>query len=299
MVSPQELLDRLQEIHLEAKDVGDDGARARDLRKRLQALHEATPSSWAEGEVLAAFGRAWGDLGDYEAAVSMYTAALDSSEAPFRAAEQLANLQSRQAPKLAAANKPREALRLLRTAIRSLEHQVALSASVERLSMLGAAHKRQAQIAARKQEKQQALKKALNAYSQAAKTAAASGGASDFYYPALNQVAFLILLGRREGVEALIEQAVVSARELEARSPKIWQRFAEADAELYRMLLSAKPDPGSVVNTYRRVFASGAGASPRERASVIEHLDFMAAHAEGEDLKGRLEAVRDGLSKAQ
>ena len=117
------------------------------------------------------------------------------------------------------------------------------------------------------------------------------------HYPAFNELAVRVLLGEEERARELLPQAEESLRLLEARSPDIWNRIGLGDAKLYRMMLG-EVVPDKVVEAYSRAFESGAGANPRERKTVKEHIESLASLAEGgSEAQKKLLAVRDGLLK--
>jgi tetratricopeptide (TPR) repeat protein len=92
-VSREEILQIVADIASEAT-----GARAEHLLSELADLRTRIPADWRDGEVLAAFGDAYSQLGKSEEAIAAYRQALadEGGKAPVRAAQQIANLLDRQ-----------------------------------------------------------------------------------------------------------------------------------------------------------------------------------------------------------
>jgi pimeloyl-ACP methyl ester carboxylesterase len=139
------------------------------LKVRLKQLRESLPAEWADGEMLAAYGAALAELGDYAAAIEALDEALRAETAtmPIRAVEQLANFLSRHA----ATQNPDEAEKLLTRANELLNWLTTWGKTSERLSLYAAMWKRRAIIAKTAAARTKALQKAGDYYKEASQHA--------------------------------------------------------------------------------------------------------------------------------
>lgn len=179
-----------------AKIAGD--AALERLRKRLGTLVEGANEQWLrDATLLAAIGRAYGELSDFERAIDYYTRAGVSEKAmfPVKALEQLANLQARYAEHLWRDAEEKDRKGPLRatlgdrfdTAKATLERLNTFGESVERLSLLGGVAKRRAMTLADKAAIADALREMQKCYGKAYELAE-DRGVSDVFWPQINAV---------------------------------------------------------------------------------------------------------------
>ncbi len=269
------------------------------LHRQLERLIKDTPEKWADhGEVCAAFGKAWGELGEFSNAIAQYRRAIASPKGavPLPAAEQLANLEVRHAVVLFKGSDPAQratATALLDTAEQRLENLLALGRTTERLDLRGSLEKRRAQISSTKPELKVALAGMENYHRQALDHPPATTPAKNFYSssnwllarvlraklfppksPAQSPSADLLneIETWRHAVESQAASASANAADLD-----FWAVASLADALLLHHLAAGElvANEDAVIARYRN--ARDCGATRKQTMSVLEHLDFIAA----------------------
>lgn len=287
------------------------------LRDQLTYLHKTIAAHWLDGGMLATFAEAWGELGDFVQAVELYQRAIASEDARarLRAIEQLANLEARYAEYLlteaasvsgraTGRRKKTDPKQLLDSARQRLEWLIARQGgpgeTLERLSLLGGVYKRLAIVSLNTRQRNRAnqyLKKAESYYGQAHHMHLAKIGSPDAYL-ALNWVTYRFLTGAPETKELL---AVVNTcrREAEkslAGTDDFWRRTALPDALLLESLLSGalskEKTQQEIIKGYQRAFLLG--PSPRERATVLEQIEFLQQMLV---TRPKTRSLADGLKK--
>lgn len=262
------------------------------IRKGVESVERGLPSDWLEmGDIRAALGFAYGDLGDFDKAIPHYQAALkaDDGKAPLKAAEQLANLEARLAVKRVQAGAPYsevrqdfdEAAKRIRSMIETYGE------SVERHIMLGSVYKRQAlaQLVSGV-DTRQALEAAQESYDDAARMYQERTG-EIYPYPVLYASALAIIRHKTGQIENVplefkqrIDLAAKAGEEDDKAEPQYWSAITKAESQLVLGLagddLSSKLD--AIVQGY--LDAQKHDGSARELKSVREHLDFLYAFME-------------------
>lgn len=285
-VSPVEAVVELENIAEDATTASpNDLARLTD---RVNRIKKALSASWlVRGDVQEALGRACGELGLFAQAVEYYSGALQAAggQVSVRAAEQLCNFQSRLAV-ISSRENPRQAKRLVTRAKQGL---VALNKHLgptsERLSLLGGVAKRKMVIATTRADKRAALEEMRRAYRRAYDLKLENAKEVD-PYPLLNYVAASLFLGTagRKSLTStelaeLIAVAEQAAAERNRHDPNFWDAVASVDCLLLTCLveknLAASAD--RLIAAY--LAARRRAASPREFASVLDHLEFAGAAA--------------------
>lgn len=290
-----------------------------ELRSR-EALAEG--QGWFGGRVWSRFGAAYAELGDFEAAIRCYNAALkcQASKTPLSVIEQLANLNARQALQLRTVDDPTaqdRARDLMADARRHVAIFLKLPPSAERKSLAGSLAKREAMLAGSENERrrQLQLRRAAGYYKAArdlvkAQADRSTGGGGDAHldlcYPTLNWLTCRFLLGESltEEDRCLVDECLLQMnRDMTARDrPDFWTRVAEADASLLQSLIAG--GLGGRIDQlqarYESIFA--AGSSPKQRRSVEEHIAFLAAMLRGsepsQDAKVvHLDRLRENLAR--
>jgi CHAT domain-containing protein len=285
-VAPHELVRLLHDITVEAGDQESEPAR---LLAAVQDLRKTLPEAWKRAEVLVAFGKAYGELGQLRDAIGCYESALTAgaAELPLRAIEQLANFKVRLATELyraaageggtgASGDAAAEISRLFADA----EHWLTLllreiGKTDERLALLGSLYKRWAVAGDRSR-----LRTAIGYYSQARAP-----------YARMNALQLRALWDDDpdQELKASIEacQTWFASYSPTDEFDTYWDRVARVDCQLTQALADQTlPERVSELrDAYFTVFDER--STPRERASTSDHVLDLADLAGG-DLKEAL-----------
>ncbi len=295
-------------------------AAGEDIEAALARIPQHLRDDWlGRAEIAAGIGFAWGEIGAWAEAIEWLEKAIVSAagDCPVRAVEQCANFQVRLAGerwgRLRAASPIDDAARAellarVEAAIAELEQINRRAPSSERYSLLGGACKRLAWLQTELPARVQALCDMADYYEQATRCDLAAGRGPQ-PYPVLNAAVARILAARLGDKElgplreALLEQAeamgAAASRRNEA-DPNIWDALGIGDAQLLSLLL-APPRGRALQAAADRVRASYGealrrGASPRERASLLEQLEFVIEMSGGSHrLRSALESIRSGV----
>ncbi len=287
----------------------DEAAAAIRLRADIDALVARVPDaaraagqgSWLQrADVCAAIGFAYGEGRLFEESVEWLDRALraGTGDCPVRAAEQFANYQVRLASQewsrlhadAAAADDPalqarRAALaERIEAALYQLDVINTRAPTYERLVLLGSACKRLAWV-----QTGRARVEALLNMAQYYRTAHDLDDDDDVY--GFNNWAVACLLLRRLDPEraagqwlgalaAQCERQIASTQRQADESPQLWLATGLGDLQLLRLLLAAddpKADHEALGRTAGELYSAAfaRGASPREIASIQEHVDFL------------------------
>ena len=294
-------------------------------RKQVRAIHDSLSPAWLEkAQILAALGRAWGELGEFAEAVDCYEKAsiAESGEAPLAAIEQLCNLRARNAVAcyaqdgMNAATRLKEAMEELDQAEKEAAAVLTIGQTVERHIMLGSVHKRRALVLAQhllnstgsdkegKKHLKDALEKMRKAYDSADQLHRTNNRQAIYPYPLLYSTASRILLAMLakqsnldiDQLQGELQKAREAGQTRDRENPCYWDAIAGTEAELLETLAAgtrSQPDKPAdtgwiepIAQKYRT--AQERDGSPRERRSVQDHLDFLATIA---DVAGRAEAA--------
>ncbi|MEO8600961.1 MAG: CHAT domain-containing protein [bacterium] len=279
--------------------------------QRLDHLASAIRPDWLlRGDILAALGIAYGELRRFDRAVLELRRALAADGSPSVAAiEQLANFESRAAIDLqkgvADGLKGEQPAALVQGAIDRLTRLLELGRTGERLSLLGAAYKRQAQLTSGDQRRA-ALKKMASCYREAH---GPGEGERTFTvgdpYPLLNWLTAEILYdwaGGKSGVDVArwLQEARGEGVKRDTRQPDFWAGTVAPDCDVLIHLLSGDLDQATVRTSISTTYANlhRRAASPRELSSIVEQLEFlieMTVLQPAADRRKRLRAGLDGL----
>jgi CHAT domain-containing protein len=273
------------------------------INEQLKGIPDSHHKIWLErADVAAALGFAWGEFGDYATAVQWLKTALQAKQGdcPLRAVEQCANFQVRlagqqwqqlreAAGKGITEDQRQRLIKTINQAIDELDGIAARAPTTERLSIMGSACKRLAWLPTDSNSRMEALINIANYYRQAFELSKKTDP-----YPFTNWGTAKLLATRldpdrggewqttlNDECQAMIQ----SARERNEKSPNFWDSVAEGDCKLV-LLLNEPPTTRdaadhaatSIIEAYRT--AAQRGASPREYASVREHLEFVIAMIE-------------------
>jgi len=285
-VARSEALQALRTLAATARNMQiDEASRLRlefhELFSDISASGEAgSKPDWSgDGEVLSACGEICGELEDFDRAVEFYRQALKvvPAIAPIATVEQLANLLSRSAVVLALQKgAPEEAAEHFREALEWLDWLDArLPASKERWALRGGLHKRVAVCDPPRRRLH--LTRAADAYAEGAALAGSQA------YQRLNALALQFVRGSaavRKSLRPMAEGYLDQARSAMDRADRtFWDVVETPDALLHKHLvfdtLASGDAVKEIVEGYGR--ARAAGPSPRQWASVRDHVWFLAA----------------------
>ena len=166
--APIEVITLLDNITQQAKT--EDDERMAELREEVAGIDERIPTEWRNsGEILAALGRAYGELQEIGKAVDYYKAALLDEKSPYpaRSIERLCNLQARWAVEVVKTDPAAAGELIAESERRLIALNAAIGESAERLSLLGSVAKRRMMIAAEISEKLDALQVMAEHYRKA------------------------------------------------------------------------------------------------------------------------------------
>jgi tetratricopeptide (TPR) repeat protein len=255
------------------------------LGERVQELEKGFADDWKKcGQLVAAVGRAYGELGKFEQAINRYEKALKVEDAslPLNAVEQLCNFQSRAAinKRLAA---PSEALKLLDQAEKRLEGLIEhCGITSERRGLRGSIAKRRALLAKDRDSKRKALEAMGEAYRDQASPG--NGSADTEPYTLFNALSAVVLSGllaeKPSTPRELDKQLKVitdAAADRDRKFPSFWNAVIEPDCLLLKHLAKRSLDEAATdVVTDAYLNARKRDASPREFRSVLDQLEFYA-----------------------
>ena len=272
------------------------------IGKYLKRIPESHRSKWENrADVAAALGFAFGETGAYRIALDWLDKSIrsDQGDCPLRAVEQAANFRARAAAsrwqemRLVKDGKEKEAnrrilLKEVQQAVDTLDQLVKTGDSIERLNLLGGAYKRQAEIVETQEDKQGALEN-MAKYYRAAYEKDFGRNAKPDPYAFTNWALARVLVEQfhksrgaawKQKLEAECRHMIDIARKRYAENPNFWDATAEADCLL--VLLLATPnkavknieeDANAILSKYKD--ACLRGTSPRQMASIHEHLEFI------------------------
>jgi hypothetical protein len=295
-VSRGELIARLRSLADRAS-----GAQPPDVAQLLTEFRNykqliTTTERWRDGQTLAELATVAAQLGEFAEAIDLYRGALGGARAlaPLQVVEQLANMLARLAPGLASGRQGHvaaDALTLFQEALSWLDWLDAkLPLTGERLALRGSVHKRWAMLT-RRAARVDHLRRAWQAYGSARQLA---GNES---YQALVWLAlgFLLKNEPREQLAAHAQEQVRIAQQRTAQSlnRSFWDRVAVPDALLHLALFQGTLTRSAVFDEIEAAYdnALATGPSARERASVRDHLVFLAEMLPDASLKLKLEPV--------
>jgi hypothetical protein len=257
------------------------------LREDLAEL-EGRAEALGAWDVMADLAGAWAEVLEFDRAIDLYRAALQrgGSAVPLRAAEQVGNLQVREATRLHRAGDDERVPAYVEDAERWLSRALDLGESGERLALLGSFHKKRATMTEGAQRREH-IDAAVTFYERANEVSNAS-----YYELNVRQLAAVSRLDaqaaglpdRAPAQPASTDDdaaAPVSGEDdtRAERAPDFWSRAERGDRLLTEALEIAgvEPDQARLDGmTEAYVAAFRLRSSARERASVIDHLEDLA-----------------------
>ena len=313
--APQRTYTHPREVVMEAENIAGDAYRAttaEDVKKqegRLTQLIKETPETWRYyGEVCAAVGKAWGELGEFPEAIAQYERALAAEDgaASLQAAEQLSNLEARQAVvtfRAGAKGARADADRLIRQAAARLTRLLALGKTTERLNLLGSLEKRRALISPGPDVPHALLAMQKNYELALAQTPPAKRP-ENFYSSGnalLAQVLHEIIASQpTQDLQKKTEQWRLALEARHTGTPPgeldFWAAASLADGLLLQHLATGDLASGQAEVIQRYQNARAGGATMRQTKTVQEHLDFiadiLATTAAKKDLANTIKVLR-------
>ncbi|TAH50169.1 MAG: CHAT domain-containing protein [Betaproteobacteria bacterium] len=326
--TPSELVADLDNLARTLQAGAPDDETPAAIEARLARIPDTQRDKWLKlAEVCAAIGFAWGEARHWNEAIEWLERALDADkgQCPMRAAEQRANYIVRRAADqwlaLRGSNPTDDEhaalIKTVQDALDDLERLRQSGATEERLNLLGSACKRRALIETDADRRRAALREAARYYELAWER-----GRRDKAYAFTNWAGACLLAGPRDDeaagptwaaqFDADLARLTETTQQRNAADPNFWDAASLGDLALGRLIASCPPwaaaqasagapgpvDEGlvdAVIAAYRAALERG--ASPRERASVIENLDFVLEFAgrAGTPLAAALQRIRDAL----
>jgi CHAT domain-containing protein/pimeloyl-ACP methyl ester carboxylesterase len=268
------------------------------LQKKLDELKGTCAVEWLkQGNVQERFGKVYGDHGLFHEAIAHYKQAAGSEDlenpATFRGIEQWINLEAR----LGRKNKDKAGIG---QAIERGRQVLKIAETSERLSIMGSAYKRLAELDEEPSEMTAHLAEAAKYYRKAAEKQEQEPLADP--YPIVNWLALEALLGTSKvPYESWLSKAEILARQRFQTTRKAWDLFSVADIEVLRAIRNntVSEERSRLVDTYRKVFAESA-ATQREQDSARGQLDFMIAMRQklsrSSDRKKAVDPISDALN---
>ena len=294
MVSRLELVRSIQVIALKAGDAGQRGAEAHEVVRRRLLADLVDLASWVEPDtdrkrwldaaVYAELGRAAGELGDLDRAITWYRRALAYNTAllPVKAIEQLGNFEIRHAQQLRRADPAADVDELVSASFRHLMGVLRFGHSVERRGLLGSHFKKRAAMSDGP-ARRQLLVHAAKQYGLA------SALAPDDAYTTLNHLQLAHLFGAPSGEADDVIARVVGT----AADDDFWELTRVGDGALTKLVLGRSVSATAVSDAYKRAFDFR--STWRERSSSLEHLRDLIELTPGEPINDALVDIREDL----
>ncbi|MBL8483677.1 MAG: CHAT domain-containing protein, partial [Rhodocyclaceae bacterium] len=285
------------------------GAEQAKYRKRLEAMEAAIrPRYFGDGEVRQLLGDIWAHMGQRQLAIEHYRAAVlqENGGASLKAAEQLANLEIRQAADANfRPNDKKQSVALFRSGKRRLESLLELGKTVERLSLMASYWKHlESTQELGSDDAQKSLDHMLNWYRKASDLSHAQDGDRD-YYPTLNYLDGLLLRaaqGDRTDFDAIdlpdwSADACRNAARRYAVERSFFHDYARVDALRIEMLWplvkkaavldATSPAMLALLAEHQAIFRMHGGEN--EKNSVLKQLKWLRARLPEGALKTTLE----------
>lgn len=279
LAAPAEALSEIARITA-MLNVGGNRDEAAD-REALMRIQEAIAAKgWlGQGEIRSALAAAFAELHDLDAAIEHYKAAAsdEMGQVPLRAIEQQLNLATRRA---AADPTTPDAAKGINQSIKQLDQLIAACGETqERLSLLGGAYKRLAQVESGN-ERTNALRHMEQAYRRARQRGQKLAN-PEVYYPWSQEIAGKVILGLRTEKPSRPNIAGLERTLPPAAPDDFWRRVLPADLRLLQCLTDGAlsgAEQAEIAGLYVAVWKDT--GSSRELSSVLAQVDFLIAMLE-------------------
>ena len=260
-------------IELDGLSVQDEGADLTATRQALVTIEKKCASDWLkQGTLQERLGQAYGDHRLFKEAIDHYRKAATSEDpsnpATLRAIEQWINLAGRlegEAP----TNKA-----MIEEAIVKGRHLLDIATTAERLTIMGSAYKKLAQVETDSQKVNDHLRQAADYYRKATDPQRGEGVADP--YPIINLLVVEALLGKEDFTnESLLSKCESLAQQRFRETRSAWDSITISDVALIRAFLrrSLPQERDSLVEKYRSAFAESS-ATQREQDSALKQMKF-------------------------
>jgi len=301
-----------------AQDADESQSQRQVQLEKIRLLEARFAAQWGGmGAVAEAYGVAYAEAGDFDAAIAWYERAVhaDDSSASLKTYEQYENLRARQAWQSVAEGQPSaatlaQARECIVHAIGRLQALADRHATAERCSLIGSAFKRLAMLeqrAGNTAAARAALDAAARGYEQA-ETLAAEAGSSELFHPALNRMALeLVVHGGEKGWHGLDRARTQAVRQsLEQRTqtdPDFWSCIGQLEVELYEALAERRLAASLVslaegyANIHARLSAAKSWRTVADQARFV--LEPVRARAQGKEHEAAGELLQRLLAYAQ
>jgi CHAT domain len=273
LLAPRDVGVRLDALYRRASNTTDADA-ANDVAAELEALFRTAPPAWVGTAERLREGAVWAVLARYEQAVAAYESAQrDATGAmSLRSIEQLANVRAKWAVEQHRQGSP--VTDLLAAAAKDLDSLQKFGETPERLALRGSLERRAALCLAGA-DRQEALRRAAEAYRKAAELHRSILGSVD-YYAELNWVVLQATIG--EGHLPDLRAAVAKAEAAAAaeRCATFWSRVTPGDAALALAVVDGTLDGARIDGVIGRYLAAFEDSSVADRMTVLESLEIIA-----------------------
>ena len=229
------------------------------------------------GEVRAALAAAFAEFDDLDKAIEHYHAAAlaEDGRVPVHAIEQQLNLLARRACRYPPDSGPPSPKQRITDSIEQLDALIrACGETQERLSLLGSAYKRLAQVETG-EERTKVLGRMERAYRQARKLGQERGN-PDVYYPWIQEITAKVILALRGRKPPRPDFAALQRSLRPAAADDFWRRVLPTDLRLLEQVgMGALPESEQekVARDYAAVWKdTGSG---RELSSVVGQVEFL------------------------
>ena len=261
-----------------------------DAEKFVQAvkqLEKQSSTEWfKQANVQEHLGKFYGNFGQFSEAIQYYQDAInnegDEEKPTLRAVEQFINFRVRAAKKEA---DKKQGLKLLDKAREYGKHLLGIGETSERLSIMGSAYKRSAELEEGKNKKQitNYLKEASSYYHQAERRQQALSTPNP--YPMMNALMIDVILGKLKKGDADVQSKLIKGQ-LMAQSRfklyrSVWDAIMVADFALIQAYWSGsfeqadrQKDVKLLITQYHQAFTEG-NANAKERDSACKQLSFL------------------------
>ena len=272
-----EVLAELRALAAQARWNGS-AADSTGIEKTLAKIATKLPEDWRDGEVLEALGDAWGAYNFLPKAIHAYREALRhvKGEAALRTLPAIIDAEIRLLEQLAAGAAPREIKQLQHDIKTDVDLLAQFGETAERLSAVGALWKRMALLAKTPEDRKRALLAASKHYGDAHQLARQQQRVDP--YPGLNWFLYRWLLGEKHLAKTDPDFAVIKAEVADRlrRSTDFWDIVSGADLLIITHLYAG--DLPACEKKIREAFRRALlfGASPKDRAILASHLEFIA-----------------------
>ena len=279
-VSFHELHDYLQDFPLRASNINTQ--KKDDLKQELEDIENNLSDNWeTKGIICNAFGQAYAALGFYVEAIQWYKQAIQTSDSPIEAVEQLANLEGRVAERVFYED-PEQGMEQFKKSLARLQTLNQIQPSAERYSLIGATLKRWAKKVPFESQTPY-IQQSRDQYAEACTL-----NPSNLYYPLSQKVALDLCLEpnsvKSEDLERIEDNAQACADQ--------WSSATIAEASLIRYLAFGKGDAEETAQKYLHAWFKGVGTSQREQDSMLGQIDALVELAQHQEIREKVQEVK-------